>query len=105
LKGKTTRKTPEAVNGNLLPILRDFFEKYKMVSIAHDSMYINNIPSLVSISKNLRFATTQMMRELQNNTIINGIRQTPIVYNKRNSRFHSSLPTENSKVSRMIWLE
>jgi hypothetical protein len=83
LKGKTTRKTPEAINGELLSIPTDMFTKYGMVTIALDIMYVNSIPFLVSIPRHLRFGTTDGLKDLKNTTTINAIKQILNIYKER----------------------
>jgi hypothetical protein len=84
LKGRTTRKTPETSLGELLPIPRDIFEKYRTVTIAIDIMYENGVSFLVSISSHLHFGTTDMIKDLKNLEIINGIKQISNIYKERN---------------------
>jgi hypothetical protein len=83
LKGKTTRKTPEVIQGELLPIPTDISTKYRIVTIALDIMYVNNIPFLVSLSRHLRFSTTDGLKNLKNTTIINAIKQILNIYKER----------------------
>jgi hypothetical protein len=83
LNGKTTRKTPEAIQGELLSIPKDMFTNYRMVTIALDIKYVNNIPFLVSISRHLRFGTTDDLKILKNTTIINAIKQILNIYKER----------------------
>jgi hypothetical protein len=70
LKGKTVRKTQKAIIESITPIPRDIHEKYKMVTLSIDIMYINNIPFLTSISRHLRFGTVQWLKDLKKETII-----------------------------------
>jgi hypothetical protein len=83
LKGKTTRKTPKAIHGELLPIPTEMFTEYRMVNIALDIMFINNISFLVSISRHLRFGTTDGLKDLKNIKIINVIKQILNIYKER----------------------
>jgi hypothetical protein len=83
LKGKTTRKIPEAIQGELLLIPTDIFTKYRMVTIALDIRYVNNIPFLVLISRHLRFGTTDGLKNLKNTTFIKPIKQILNIYKER----------------------
>jgi 5,10-methylenetetrahydrofolate reductase len=80
---KNYKKDPKAIKGELLPILTDMFTKYRIVSIALEIMYVNNIPFLVSISRHLRFGTTDGLKDLKNTTIINAIKQILNIYKER----------------------
>jgi hypothetical protein len=70
LKGKTVRKTQKAIIESITPIPRDIHEKYKMVTLSIDIMYINNIPFLTSISRHLRFGTVQWLKDLKKKLIL-----------------------------------
>ena len=55
LKGKTTRKTIPVSIIKPIPIP----EQYKDITLAIDIMYINAIPFLTTISRNMQFGSVQ----------------------------------------------
>jgi len=83
LKGKTVRQTPDAVRLSNFPIPESIFERYKDVIIAADIMYLGRMAFLVTISRNLRFGTTEMIRNQKNETIIKAIRNVVNIYEGR----------------------
>jgi hypothetical protein len=62
LKGKTVRHTADAVRINNFPIPESILKRYKDVIIEADIMYLGKMAIFVTISKDLRFGTTEMIR-------------------------------------------
>ena len=83
LKGKQVQKTPDPVQTNIIEIPSHIFERYQNVIIATDIMYVNKTAFLVTISRNIRFATSEMINNLRNTTIMKAIQQVPNVYSHR----------------------
>jgi len=84
LKGKTVRKTQKAIIESITPIPIDIYNKYKMVTLCIDVMYVNNIPFLTSISRHLRFGTVEWLKDLKKNTIVTEIKRLTNIYKERN---------------------
>jgi hypothetical protein len=84
LKGKTVRKPQKAVIESNTPIPRDIYERYKMVTLCIDIMYVNNIPFLTSISRHLHFGTVEWLKDLKKDTIVIEIKCLTNVYKERN---------------------
>jgi Zinc knuckle len=83
LKGKTVRQTPDAVKINYFPIPLDILERYRDVIIAADIMYLGKMAFFVTISRNLRFGTTEMIQNQKNETILKAIRNVLNIYEGR----------------------
>jgi hypothetical protein len=83
LKGKTVRHAPDAVRINNFPIPESILEHYKDVIIAADIMYLGNMAFFVTISRGLRFGTTDMIWNQKNETIIKAIRNVVNIYQGR----------------------
>jgi hypothetical protein len=83
LKGKTVRHAPDAVRINNFPVPESILEHYKDVIIAADIMYLGNMAFFVTISRGLRFGTTEMIRNQKNETIIKAIRNVVNIYHGR----------------------
>jgi hypothetical protein len=97
LKGKTVRKTQKAIIESITPIPRGIHEKYKMVTLFIDIiMYINNIPFLTLISRQLRFGTVQWLKDLKKDTNITEIKRLANIYKERD--FTVSLVLANGQL-------
>ena len=57
LKGKVTRTKPAPVSTNYIEIPDNIFKKYKNVVLCCDTMYIQQIPFFVTVSRHIRFIT------------------------------------------------
>jgi len=45
------------------------------VTLAIDVMFINNIPFVMTTSRNIHFGTTELVKDMKNNTLITSIDQ------------------------------
>ena len=84
LKGKTVRKTPDAVKVNKMHVPKSLSERYHEVIVTADIMYINKVMFLVTISRHLRFATSQMIINQKGTTIMGSLKQVLNLYHGRN---------------------
>jgi hypothetical protein len=57
LKGKTTRRKPDVVRQVLESLPPETMKRYRMVTLCIDVMYVNRIPMLVSVSRDIKFGT------------------------------------------------
>ena len=83
LKGKTARRQPPRVDIEEVSLPPTIQQHYKEVTLACDIMYVNKIPFLMSVSRHLRFGTSQHIQNQQGTTIFNGIRAIHQVYLQR----------------------
>jgi hypothetical protein len=86
LKGKTVRAPPKAVQTVGQQTFDVVAEEYRSVTLAMDVMKVNQHPFLVTISKHIRFGTVQALRNMQNNTILEGIQQVCEIYKAQGMR-------------------
>jgi hypothetical protein len=56
--------------------------RYRNVTLAADVMYVNGIPMLVTISRNLRFATVEALPNRNITTLVKGIKAVATVYRR-----------------------
>jgi hypothetical protein len=66
LKGKTIRTTPPPVVQDFVEVPKDIMENNKEVTLAMDVFFVNHIPFLLTVSRNLGFTT---VGHLQNKTM------------------------------------
>jgi hypothetical protein len=83
LKGKTVRSSGNHVETEVPDIDNEVMERYKNVTLAGDIMFVNNIPFFVTISRAIKFATSEMIANRKNATILIAIKQVVSAYSKR----------------------
>ena len=69
LKGKTVRHPNEHVPGGMEGVPHEIMSLHKNVTLCIDIMFINKIPFLVTISRNLKFRTVEALDNRQVPTI------------------------------------
>jgi hypothetical protein len=75
IKGKTMQESSDTVRLTMHPLPVDMPNKYKDVVLAVDVMKINQLPFLVTISRDIKFGMVQPLTNLQNKTIVSGLTQ------------------------------
>jgi Zinc knuckle len=86
LKGKTVRQSPNPVNVSITDIPSTIMDRYRDVTLAGDIMFVNTIPFFVSISRDLKFATAEMICNQKDPTILLAIKHVVATYAKRGFR-------------------
>lgn len=86
LKGKTTRRRPEPVQVNLVDIPHDIIARYREVILAADIMYVNGVAFFVTVSRNIKFGTAEMILNKSNKTLLTAIKQVRKTYKQRGFR-------------------
>ena len=84
LMGKSTRATPKRVDTNNLyspPI--EFTQKYKYVTLAIDILFFDNIPFILTISRDINFYTVEKLTDRENTTILECLKRVISIYNAR----------------------
>jgi hypothetical protein len=59
LRGKTVRNTPGVVVADYAEIPKEIIDMNKAVTIAADVMFVNGLPFVVTISRKIKFTTTE----------------------------------------------
>ena len=62
IKGKTTRRAPEHVRTDYVAVPRDFLKLQKNVTLVVDVMFVNNLPFLITLSRNIRYITVEHIK-------------------------------------------
>jgi hypothetical protein len=87
-KGKTTHQQPHKVTNNiplLDPTIRNW---YKNITLCADLMFVNKIPFLVTIPRNIWFSTAEALNNQSNTTILAAILRVQQVYQMRGFSFN-----------------
>jgi hypothetical protein len=84
LKGKTVRHQPHLTKPIIEPLPPQIMSRYHRVMLAADAMYVNGIPMLVTVSRNIRFATVEVLPNRNVKTLVNAIKNIVTVYKRAN---------------------
>ena len=61
IRGNTVRQTPDRVNTELLDIPDDYHRLHRFVTVIADVMFVNGLPFLVTISRDIRLRTAEFL--------------------------------------------
>jgi Reverse transcriptase (RNA-dependent DNA polymerase) len=83
LKGKTVRKTSPPVKPEYANIPATIMSRYQQVTLAGDIMFVNKLPFFVTISRHIRFSTSEFLKNKKSDTIFQAIKHVHQTYTKR----------------------
>lgn len=83
LKGKTVRKSTEHVEIPSITIPSELMSRYCEVIIGADIMYVNKLPFMVTISRNIKFSTAELILDQKHETLLSSIKSVRNLYLKR----------------------
>ena len=83
LKGNTPRQKTPHIRGEIPPLLTNILERYKSVTLAGAIMFINRIRFINTISRHVKFMTTEQIANPEASTLQESIRQVKQVYMQR----------------------
>jgi hypothetical protein len=89
LKGKTTRKKPIHVAGDLMKVPKELLSLHKDVYLTADLFFVNEIAFLISLSRKIEFTTSSHVANRQAKTIFATFKPIFAFYAKRG--FHISI--------------
>jgi len=70
VKGKSTHTVQEHVQVNFEDLPREIMERHGDVTLAIDVMFINRIPFMITMSRNIHFGTAELIKDMKNVTLI-----------------------------------
>jgi hypothetical protein len=83
LKGKTTRSKPEPVKTDLVEIPVEIRTVNRIVTVGIDVFFVNKIPFLITLSRNICFTTVTHLSNRKIDTIFNEFKPIYIYYLQR----------------------
>ena len=86
LKGKTTRETPSHVPTNINPVPDHILKLYRNVTLCVDIMFVNKIPFLITLSRNIKFVTVEALADRHSNSIKKALSAVVNIYQHRGLR-------------------
>ena len=82
LKGKTTRRGPPIVDSPVPVDITHILKYYGEVTLCIDLMYVNKVPLLVTLSRNLKFGTVEAVKDRKETTLMKSIATVVTLYRK-----------------------
>ena len=82
LKGKTTRRGPPVVDSPVTVDTTSILEHYGEVTLCVDLMYVNKVPLLVTLSRNIKFGTMEAVADRKETTLLKSIKGVISLYRK-----------------------
>ena len=61
MRGKSVRQKPGRVEPEFIKIPRDFYELHKFVTLVADVMFVNGLPFLTTLSRDIRLRTVEFL--------------------------------------------
>jgi hypothetical protein len=80
LKGKTTPVKPNGTTTSLTPTPRGIVKRYCAVTLFEDVIYINNIPFLVTVSRNFHFGTIKALPKQDSKILLKQVKNVVSLY-------------------------
>jgi hypothetical protein len=91
LKGKTVRRSAERVATGTVDIPLSIMTHYRDIVLGGDIMFVNKLPFFMTISRNIKFGTAELLANQTNKTILSAVRQVKALYMKRGFRLNHML--------------
>ena len=82
IKGKSVRKKPKVVVNDYIEIPRELIKAHQGIILCADIMYIEEVPFLVTVSKNVRMNTIRYIPDKKKQTLLEAFDPTLLLYNK-----------------------
>jgi hypothetical protein len=80
LKGKTVRRGGTHVNPEYLQVPSPLMEKYHQVTLCIDIMFVNKLPFLVTISRDIKFGTVKAIKSRKHKVLLAAIKSVRQIY-------------------------
>lgn len=80
LKGKTVRHAPNKVRPVMGAIPMEILDQYKAVTLCGDIMFINRIPFFITLSRNIKFGTGEMLVNRTSKSILESVYEVYVAY-------------------------
>ena len=91
LKGKTTRQSPPIVDSPMPVDITSILKYYGEVTLCVDLMYVNRVPLLVTLSRNIKFGTVEAVKDRKEATLLKGIATVTSLYRKAGFKITTAL--------------
>jgi hypothetical protein len=83
IKGKTVRMSPQKVRIPSVVVPNKILGWYCRITLCGNIMFVNRIPFFITISRNIKFGTVEMIMNRQQRTILGAVTQVCQLYRTR----------------------
>ena len=80
LKGKTTRRSPPIVDSPMSVDMTSILKHYGEITLCVDLMYVNKVPLLVTLSRNIKFGMMEAVADQKEATLLKCIKGVVSLY-------------------------
>ena len=91
LKGKTTRQGPPIVDPFVSVDITSILKYYSEITLCVDLMYVNKVPLLVTLSRNIKFGKMEAVADRKEATMLKLIKGVVSLYQKAGLKVTSAL--------------
>ena len=91
LKGKTTRRNPPIVDSPVPVDITSILKYYREVTLCVDLMYVNRVPLLVTLSRNIKFGTVEAVKDRKEASLLKGVATVTSLYRKAGFKVTTAL--------------
>ena len=91
LKGKTMQRNPPIIDSPITPVPASVLKRYQNVTLCIDIMYVNQVAMMVSISRNIKFATIEAIPNNKTPILIKGVKAILQVYQRNGFNIEMAL--------------
>ena len=82
LKGKTTQRNPPIIDSPITSVPASVLEWYRNFTLCIDIMYVNQVAMMISVSRNIKFATIQAIPSNKTAILIKGVKGILQIYQR-----------------------
>jgi hypothetical protein len=83
LRGKTVRTTPDPVMADYVEIPKEILDLNKDLTVAADIMFVNGMPFITSISRNIKFTTIEYVTSRSETNLVKSLLNIISLYKAR----------------------
>jgi hypothetical protein len=91
IKGKTVRMNPHKVRMPSVTIPNEVLSRYQKVTLCGDIMFVNRIPFFITISRDIKFGTVEMIANRQQKTLLGAVAQVCKLYKTKGFQVENML--------------
>ena len=91
LKGKTVRKNPVPVKEDYIEVPSSILNMHGNVTLSADIMFVNRMPFFVTLARNIKFTTIEILTNRKAETLLEAIDNVNNLYNNRGFKIKTML--------------
>ncbi len=91
VRGKTVRQRPSAVRPEYVNVPRDLYERIKNVTVTADVMFVNGLPFLVTLSRDIKLGSVEFLPSHTVTQLCNALNKVFLIYRRGGFMIRSCL--------------